>query len=78
MANKPNEMRSRAKEKTRVHSLPLCQPLNSYSLHTLLMSSESDTHITTALEAAREEVMRSKNSSTITEQSKSLCSRIVS
>nr|GEX21744.1 hypothetical protein [Tanacetum cinerariifolium] len=55
------QMRSRAKEETRVHSLPLDQPLNNYGLHTLLMSSESNTRITTALEAAREEVMRSIN-----------------
>ncbi|GJW78155.1 hypothetical protein Tco_0139837 [Tanacetum coccineum] len=54
-------MRSRAEEETRVHSLPLDQPLNSYGLHTLLMSSESDTRITTALEAVVEEVMRSIN-----------------
>ncbi|GJY33573.1 hypothetical protein Tco_0418042 [Tanacetum coccineum] len=52
------QMRSRAEEETRVHSLPLDQPLNSYGLRTLLMSSESDTRITTALKAAREEVMR--------------------
>ncbi|GJX71364.1 hypothetical protein Tco_0308535 [Tanacetum coccineum] len=49
---------SHAEEETRVHSLPLDQPLNSYGLHTLLMTSESDRHITTALEAAREEVLR--------------------
>ncbi|GJW78151.1 hypothetical protein Tco_0139833 [Tanacetum coccineum] len=55
------QMRSRAEEETRVHSLPLDQPLNSYGLHTLLMSSESDTRITTALEAVVEEVMRSIN-----------------
>ncbi|GKB39875.1 hypothetical protein Tco_0884817 [Tanacetum coccineum] len=48
------QMRSRAEEEMRVHSLPLDQPLNSYGLLTLLMSSESDTRITTALEAARE------------------------
>ncbi|GJQ97102.1 hypothetical protein Tco_0008241 [Tanacetum coccineum] len=52
------QMRSRAEEETRVHSL---KPLNSYGLHTLFMSSESDTRITTAMEAAREEVMRSIN-----------------
>ncbi|GJX07365.1 hypothetical protein Tco_0195297 [Tanacetum coccineum] len=52
------QMRSCAEEETRVHSLPLDQPLN---MHTLLMSSKSDTRITTALEAAREEVMRSIN-----------------
>ncbi|GJZ04445.1 hypothetical protein Tco_0537720, partial [Tanacetum coccineum] len=52
------QMRSRAEEETRVHSLPLDQPLNSYGLPTLLMSSESDMRITTALKAAREEVMR--------------------
>ncbi|GJR89109.1 hypothetical protein Tco_0213120 [Tanacetum coccineum] len=51
----------RAEEETRVHSLPLDQTLNNYGLHTLLMSSESDTRITTALEAARKEVMRSIN-----------------
>ncbi|GJZ49486.1 RNA-directed DNA polymerase, eukaryota [Tanacetum coccineum] len=50
------QMRSRAEEETRVHSLPLDQPLNSYGLHTLLMSSKPSTRITTALEAAREEV----------------------
>ncbi|GJS70095.1 hypothetical protein Tco_0702936 [Tanacetum coccineum] len=54
-------VRNRAEEETRVHSLPLDQPLNTYGLHTLLMSSESDTRITTALEAAREEAMRSIN-----------------
>ncbi|GJX12917.1 hypothetical protein Tco_0204675 [Tanacetum coccineum] len=54
-------MRSSAEKETRVHSLPLDQPFNSYGLHTLLMSSESDTRITTALEDAKEEVMRSIN-----------------
>nr|GEZ88342.1 hypothetical protein [Tanacetum cinerariifolium] len=44
---------SRAKEETRVRSLPLDQPLNSYGLHTLLMTSKSDRRITTALKAAR-------------------------
>ncbi|GKF81666.1 hypothetical protein Tco_0240268 [Tanacetum coccineum] len=44
------QKRSRAEEKTRVHSLPLDQPLNSYVLHIMLMSSESDARITTALE----------------------------
>ncbi|GJZ83268.1 hypothetical protein Tco_0648441 [Tanacetum coccineum] len=55
------QMRSRAEEETRVHSLPLDQPLNNYGLHTMLMSSESDTRITAALEAAGEEVMKSIN-----------------
>ncbi|GKB23609.1 hypothetical protein Tco_0863010, partial [Tanacetum coccineum] len=55
------DMRSSAEKETRVHSLPLDQPFNSYGLHTLLMSSESDTRITTALEDAKEEVMRSIN-----------------
>ncbi|GKC07415.1 hypothetical protein Tco_0999025 [Tanacetum coccineum] len=49
---------SRAEEETRVRSLPLDEPLNNYGLHTLLMTSESDRRITTALEAAREEVLR--------------------
>ncbi|GKB22665.1 hypothetical protein Tco_0862066 [Tanacetum coccineum] len=48
--------RSLAAEETRVHSLPLDHPLNSYGLHTLLMTSKSNTRITTALEAAKEEV----------------------
>nr|GEU53587.1 hypothetical protein [Tanacetum cinerariifolium] len=54
-------MYSRAEEETRVHSLPLDQPLNIYDMYTLLMSSELDTRITTALEVAKEEVMRSIN-----------------
>nr|GEY70166.1 ribonuclease H-like domain-containing protein [Tanacetum cinerariifolium] len=52
------KMRSCAEEESRKHSLPLDKPLNSYGLHTLLMSSESDTRFTTTFEAAREEVMR--------------------
>nr|GEV51814.1 hypothetical protein [Tanacetum cinerariifolium] len=66
MANQRGEMTryllqklNRAKDEMRVRSLPLDQPLNSYGLHTLLMTSKSDRRITTALEAAREEVMRS-------------------
>ncbi|GJS23639.1 hypothetical protein Tco_0452271 [Tanacetum coccineum] len=55
------QMRSRAEKEAKVHSLPLDQLLNSYGMHTLLMSSESDTCITAALEAAREKVMRSIN-----------------
>ncbi|GJS34816.1 hypothetical protein Tco_0533198 [Tanacetum coccineum] len=55
------QIRSHVEEETRVHSLPLDQPLNSYGLHTLLMYSQSDTRITTALEATREEVIRSIN-----------------
>nr|GEX04374.1 hypothetical protein [Tanacetum cinerariifolium] len=46
---------SRVEEETRMRSLPLDQPLNSYGLHTLLMTSESDRRIITVLEAAREE-----------------------
>ncbi|GJU25839.1 hypothetical protein Tco_1164460 [Tanacetum coccineum] len=61
MANEPDEMRSRAEEETRVRSLPLDQPLNSYGLHILLVSSESDARITTALEATRKEVLRTIN-----------------
>ncbi|GJX79682.1 hypothetical protein Tco_0327831 [Tanacetum coccineum] len=63
------QMRSRAEEETMVHSLPLNQPLNNYG-------------ITTALEAVREEVIRSINEKQELinnyEQSKSLCSHIVS
>nr|GEZ77195.1 RNA-directed DNA polymerase, eukaryota, reverse transcriptase zinc-binding domain protein [Tanacetum cinerariifolium] len=47
------QMRSRVEEETRMHSLPLDQSLNIYVLHTLLMSSKSDTRITTALKAVR-------------------------
>nr|GFA24805.1 RNA-directed DNA polymerase, eukaryota, reverse transcriptase zinc-binding domain protein [Tanacetum cinerariifolium] len=54
----PIKKLSHAEEKTRVRLLPLNQPLNGYSLHTLLMTSESDRRITTALKAAREEVLR--------------------
>ncbi|GKC50684.1 hypothetical protein Tco_1073429 [Tanacetum coccineum] len=72
---------SRAEEKTRVRSLPLDQPLNSYSLHTLLMTSESDRRITTALEATRKEVMRSIDEKREIinnyRESKSSCSRIL-
>nr|GEX49699.1 hypothetical protein [Tanacetum cinerariifolium] len=49
---------SRAEEETRVRSLPLEQPLNSYVMHILLMTSESDMHITTALVVAIKEVPR--------------------
>ncbi|GJV10984.1 hypothetical protein Tco_1352525 [Tanacetum coccineum] len=45
---------SRAKEEMMVRSLPLDHPLNNYDLHTLRMSSESDTRISNILEAARE------------------------
>ncbi|GJR91800.1 hypothetical protein Tco_0215811 [Tanacetum coccineum] len=44
---------SRVEEETRVRSLPLDQPLNSYGLHTLLMTSESDRRITTAFVTPR-------------------------
>ncbi|GJT00340.1 hypothetical protein Tco_0821509 [Tanacetum coccineum] len=44
---------SHAEEEMRVRLLPLDQPLNRY----LLMTSKSDRRITTALEAAREEVL---------------------
>ncbi|GJV03379.1 hypothetical protein Tco_0030460 [Tanacetum coccineum] len=50
---------SHAEEETRVRSLSLDKPVNNYGLHTLHMSSESDTYISNILEAAREEVIRS-------------------
>nr|GEV67307.1 hypothetical protein [Tanacetum cinerariifolium] len=50
---------SRTEEETRVRSLPLDEPLNSFSLQTLRMSSESDTRISNILKAAREEMIRS-------------------
>ncbi|GJT03623.1 hypothetical protein Tco_0838085 [Tanacetum coccineum] len=55
------QMRTRAQEEKRVHSLPLEQPQNSYGLHTLLMTSDSDRRLTDTLKAAREEVMKSIN-----------------
>ncbi|GJV78289.1 hypothetical protein Tco_1509873 [Tanacetum coccineum] len=55
------QMRTRAQEEKRVNSLPLDQPLNSYGLHTLLMTSDSNRRVTNALKAAREEVMKSIN-----------------
>nr|GEW23136.1 hypothetical protein [Tanacetum cinerariifolium] len=51
--------RSRAEEETRVCSLPLDQPLNSYGLHTMRMRSESDTRMSNIFEAAKEDVIRS-------------------
>nr|GEU59111.1 hypothetical protein [Tanacetum cinerariifolium] len=59
------QMRSRVEEETRVHLMSLDQPLNHYGLHTLAMTGESDTRITTALGDAREEVMRSINEKTL-------------
>ncbi|GJY78405.1 hypothetical protein Tco_0484206 [Tanacetum coccineum] len=53
------QKRSRAEEETRVCSLPLDHPLNSYGLHTMRMSSESDTRMSNIFEAAREEMIRS-------------------
>nr|GEZ97043.1 hypothetical protein [Tanacetum cinerariifolium] len=55
------QMRTRAQEEKRVHSLPLDQPLNSYGLHTMLMTLDSDRRVTDALKAAREEAMKSIN-----------------
>ncbi|GJW18273.1 hypothetical protein Tco_0025709 [Tanacetum coccineum] len=55
------QMRTRAQEEKRVHSLLLDQPLNSYGLHTLLMTSDSDRRVTDALKAVREEVTKSIN-----------------
>nr|GEX44632.1 hypothetical protein [Tanacetum cinerariifolium] len=50
---------SRVEEETKVRSLPLDEPLNSFSLQTLRMSSELDTRISNILEATREELIRS-------------------
>ncbi|GJZ56700.1 hypothetical protein Tco_0612194 [Tanacetum coccineum] len=44
----------RAEEETRVTSLPLDEPLKTFSLQTLCLSSISDKRIATILEAARE------------------------
>ena len=53
------EMRSRDPEMTRVHLLPLNVPINSYRLHTLLMTTEADVRATTLLRAAHKELLRS-------------------
>ncbi|GKG32678.1 hypothetical protein Tco_0430188 [Tanacetum coccineum] len=55
------QMRTRAEEEKRVNSLPLDQPLNSYGLHTLLMTSDFDRRVTAVLKAAGEEVVKSIN-----------------
>ncbi|GKC39887.1 hypothetical protein Tco_1052271 [Tanacetum coccineum] len=44
-------------KETRVRLLPLDEPLKSFNLQTLRMSTESDTRISNILEAAREEVL---------------------
>ncbi|GJS49248.1 hypothetical protein Tco_0599369 [Tanacetum coccineum] len=51
----------RAKEETRVTSLPLDEPLKTFTLQTLRLSSVSDKRIATILEAAREKVIESIN-----------------
>nr|GEZ09384.1 hypothetical protein [Tanacetum cinerariifolium] len=55
------QMRTQAEEENRVHSPPLDHPLNSYGLHTLLMTSDFDRRVIATLKAAREEVMKSNN-----------------
>ncbi|GKE21604.1 hypothetical protein Tco_1433116 [Tanacetum coccineum] len=50
-----------AEEETRVTSLPLDEPLKTFSLQTLRLSSVSDKRIATILEAAREKVIDSVN-----------------
>ena len=51
------QMCSRDPEIMRVHSLPLGQPINSYGLHTLLMTTDADVRVITHLRAAREELL---------------------
>ncbi|GJR42990.1 hypothetical protein Tco_1311093 [Tanacetum coccineum] len=51
----------RAEEETRVRSLPLDEPFKTFSVQTLLFSSESNTRISNILEAAREKVLASIN-----------------
>nr|GEW37872.1 hypothetical protein [Tanacetum cinerariifolium] len=51
----------RAEEETMVRLLPLDEPLKTFSLQTLRMSSESDTRISNILEAAREKMLASIN-----------------
>ncbi|GKE69388.1 hypothetical protein Tco_1527460 [Tanacetum coccineum] len=51
----------RAEEETRVRSLLLDEPLKTFSVQTLHLSSESDTRISNILEAVREKVLASIN-----------------
>nr|GEY22230.1 hypothetical protein [Tanacetum cinerariifolium] len=51
----------RAEEETRVCSLPLGEPLKTFSVQTLRLSSESDTRISNILETTREKVLASIN-----------------
>ncbi|GKB90969.1 hypothetical protein Tco_0963241 [Tanacetum coccineum] len=51
----------RAEEETRVRSLPFDEPLKTFSVQTLHLSSELDTRISNILEAAREKVLASIN-----------------
>ncbi|GKC80665.1 hypothetical protein Tco_1131439 [Tanacetum coccineum] len=51
----------RADEETRMRSLPLDEPLKTFSVQTLRLSSESDTRISNILEAAREKVIANIN-----------------
>ncbi|GKD06145.1 hypothetical protein Tco_1181119 [Tanacetum coccineum] len=57
----PTYQRHRAEEETRVTSLPLDEPLKTFTLQTLRLSSESDKRVATILEAAREKVIESIN-----------------
>ncbi|GKB10437.1 hypothetical protein Tco_0844360 [Tanacetum coccineum] len=51
----------RAEEETKVTSLPLDEPLKTFTLQTLRLSSVSDKRIATILEAASEKVIDSIN-----------------
>ncbi|GJX12884.1 hypothetical protein Tco_0204642 [Tanacetum coccineum] len=51
----------RAEEEKRVRSLPLDEPLKTFNVQTLHLSSESDTRISNILEATREKVIASIN-----------------
>nr|GEX71450.1 hypothetical protein [Tanacetum cinerariifolium] len=51
----------RAEEETRMRSLPLDEPLKTFSVQILRLSSESDMHISNILESAREKVFASIN-----------------
>nr|GEW33645.1 hypothetical protein [Tanacetum cinerariifolium] len=51
----------RAEEETNVTSLPLDEPLKTFTLQTLRLSLVSDKRIATILEAAREKLIESIN-----------------
>ncbi|GJZ46878.1 hypothetical protein Tco_0600710 [Tanacetum coccineum] len=61
------QMRIREIQMTMLHAMPIMS-LNSYGLHALLMTHESNIRTAHNLRTTRDELLRSKNSLTITRQ----------